>query len=63
MASSNRGLGHTGVRGPVDPSNASPSPAPISPVSPPDSGNSSPNSPTFAQDVRIFSFVAYSVGL
>lgn len=63
MASSNRGLGHTGLRGPVDPSNASLSAAPISPVSPPDSGNSSPNSPTFAQDVRNFSFVAYSVRL
>lgn len=48
MASSNRGLGHTGLRGPVDPSNASLSAAP--PVSPPDSENSSPNSPTFAQD-------------
>lgn len=53
MASSNRGLGHTGLRGPVDPSNASLSAAP--PVSPPDSENSSPNSPTFAQDVRNFS--------
>ena len=60
MASSNRGLGHTGLRGPVDPSNAPPSPAP---VSPPDSGNSSPNSPTFAQDVRNFLFLAYSVRL
>jgi len=33
---------------------ASISPIPVSTGSPPDSGNSSPNSPAFAQDVSIF---------
>lgn len=36
------------------PGSASISPIPVSTGSPPDSGNSSPNSPTFAQDVSVF---------
>ena len=40
------------------PASASLSPIPVSTGSPPDSGNSSPNSPTFAQDVSIFWIVA-----
>lgn len=35
------------------PASASLSPIPVSTGSPPDSGNSSPNSPAFAQDVSI----------
>lgn len=36
------------------PGSASISPIPVSTGSPPDSGNSSPNSPTCAQDVSVF---------
>ena len=42
---------------------ASISPIPVSTGSPPDSGNSSPNSPAFAQDVSIFYHFLFKVAI